>query len=71
MTEDRARFIERQPPAQTPDEARQRRATTMLSLGVVALLIGFLALAGDSQGIGLLIGILGAGLLVGGLVIRR
>lgn len=72
MDEDRPRFIERQAPAQTPDEARQRRSATMLGAGGLALLLAFVFLAnGASESAGLLLGVLGVGLLVGGLVIRR
>lgn len=71
MDEDRPRFIERQAPAQTPDEARQRRAATMLAVGALALVFGFVSLAnGEASSIGLLLGILGVALVVGGLVIR-
>lgn len=70
MTEDRPRFIERQEPARTPEEARQRRAATMLGIGVLALVVGLIGAASGST-VALLIGILGVGLLVGGLVIRR
>lgn len=70
MAENRPRFIERQETARTPAEAQQRRATTMLSVGVVALLIGVLGATAGSA-IALLIGVLGVALLVGGLVLRR
>lgn len=70
MNENRPHFIERVAPARTPEEAQQRRSATMIGGGVVALLIGALALA-SGNAVGLLLGILGAALLVGGLVIRR
>ena len=44
----------------------------MLGVGAVALLFAVVALANDaSESVALLIGVLGVGLLVGGLVIRR
>lgn len=72
MTEDRARFVERQEPARSPEEARQRRAATMLGIGAIALVFALIATVnGGNESIALLIGVLGVGLLVGGLVIRR
>jgi uncharacterized membrane protein HdeD (DUF308 family) len=66
---DRPRFIEPADRAQTPQEARQRRSTAMISSGVIGVLIGLLSL-GSGSFAALLLGLLGIGLLVGGLVIR-
>lgn len=66
---DRPRFIERAQPAKTAEEARQRRSTTMITLGAIALVLAVLALTSGSA-FGYHFGLLGVGLLVGGLVIR-
>jgi uncharacterized membrane protein HdeD (DUF308 family) len=71
MDDDRPRFIERQAPAQTPQEATQRRAATMIGIGALALVFGLVTLVNSGSSVALLVGLLGIGLLVGGLVIRR
>lgn len=71
MTErpDRPRFIEPAQPARSPEEAKRRRSTTMISVGVLVLIVAALAATGGST-VWLLPALLGVGLLVGGLVIR-
>lgn len=73
MKKDRPHWIDRGEPAATPEEARQRRSTGMITTGVLALVFA-VALYVDVQAVTALIallGLLGVGLLVGGLVIRR
>lgn len=57
----------------TPAETRQQRSTAMVVLGSLLLVFGaVLAVYGTGGGPGALIfAVLGAGLIVGGLVIRR
>lgn len=58
----------------TSDEARQKRSKIMVTLGVIALIwgaYGFVAGSSTGSPAGLLIALLGIGLIVGGLVIRR
>lgn len=74
MEKDRPRIIERTEPASSPEEARQRRSSGMVGVGAVLLFFTTLALIGggaDTPAGAFLIGLLGAALLVGGLVIRR
>jgi hypothetical protein len=59
----------RTPPA-SPEEARQRRSFAMIVFGALALIFGFLGLSAGAP-VGVLFALLGVGLLVGGLVIRR
>jgi len=69
MTEGRSRFIEREAPAQTPEEAKRRRARTMTVFGAVALAWGIVAIGGGSP-LALALILLGIALLVGGLIVR-
>lgn len=66
----RRRFVEPSQPPQTPEAARQQRSTRMIGIGVIVLLWGLLVAALGGMA-GLVLALLGAGLLVGGLVIRR
>ena len=76
MNEDRPRFIERVQKSVAPEDARQNRSNGMITLGAVLLVFIAVALAvnggdvGTSPGV-FLFGLLGTGLIVGGLVIRR
>jgi hypothetical protein len=56
--------------SQTAAEARQRRSKTMITLGAVALIWGFVTTAMGGNPGALVLCLLGVGLLVGGLVIR-
>lgn len=53
----------------TPEEIRDRRSQNMITVGVAALVIAFIALM-NGAAIGLLFALLGVGLLVGGLIVR-
>lgn len=57
-------------PAASPEEARQRRSTAMIVFGALGLAMAAAALINGAP-LGLLLALLGVGLLVGGLVIRR
>ncbi|NUR28509.1 MAG: hypothetical protein HOV76_32405 [Hamadaea sp.] len=65
---ERPRFIERRDPGEPV--SRQSRSSAMLAGGVVALVLGLIGVLGAGSMAGLVVAILGAGLVVGGLVIR-
>jgi hypothetical protein len=69
-SEPRRRFMEPSQPPRTPEEARQRRSTRMIGIGAIALAWGLLVVALGGMA-GFVLVLLGIGLLVGGLVIRR
>ena len=71
MAEDRPRIVER---TDKPADPRQNRSNGMVALGVVLLLFAVVSTAstdGEPVTGAILIALLGIGLLVGGLVIRR
>lgn len=74
MNEDRPRIIERVQRAVAPEDAQRNRSNAMVTLGVVLFVLAGLIVNsnpdGGSMG-AILFGMLGVGLLVGGLVIRR
>lgn len=74
MDENRPGFIERVQRKVAPVDARQNRSNGMITLGVVLFVLAGLILSAnpdDGSTGAILFGILGGGLLVGGLVIRR
>lgn len=58
------------PTAQAVAEARQRRSKTMITLGSVALIWGFVTMMMGGNPGTLVLCLLGIGLLIGGLVLR-
>jgi UDP-N-acetylmuramyl pentapeptide phosphotransferase/UDP-N-acetylglucosamine-1-phosphate transferase len=75
VTENRRGLIQREAPAQTPEEARQRRSRAMVAFGGFALAWGLvvtvLGAKSGTPAVGLVLLLAGAVLLVGGLVVRR
>ena len=74
MTEDRPRFMERVQKAAAPADARQSRSNAMVVLGLVLFVMAaaIMSTNPDEGAVGaILFGVFGAGLVVGGLVIRR
>ena len=73
MSEDRPGFAQRVQQAVTPKDVRQNRSNAMIVLGVVLFVfVGMIFTTNPEAGApAILFGVLGAGLIVGGLVIRR
>lgn len=66
-------FIERARKKVAPEDARQSRSNAMITLGVVLLAaLALFSVAGSGSPVGgIVFGVLAAGLIVGGLVIRH